>query len=84
MNRQTATFGGVIGAVLVLGFGVVRLRRELEDEGAAFEGDFEKYGKEYAHRVARDQAALTLADYGLSRGNVENYRRALARLGIRT
>jgi hypothetical protein len=81
-DKRAAFVGGMLGAGIVLAYGVWRLKSDVEAEGEGYKAGFESFGEAEARRIAKDQAKLTLYDYGLSEANVALYRRALARLGI--
>lgn len=82
MSVRAATFGGVLGAAAVIGFGLYRIKRELNDEGDLYKEAVEEKAAVVVEDVAKDQARLALAGYGITPENMAVYRAVLARLGI--
>lgn len=82
MSARAAAFGGVLGAAAVIGFGLYRIKRELNDEGDVYKEALEEKAVATVEDVARDQVRLSLAAYGITPENMRVYKSALARLGI--
>lgn len=82
MSARGAAFGGVLGALAVIGFGLYRIKRELNDEGDLYKEALEDRAKGIVEEVAADQVRITLRAYGFSPSDLEAYRTVLARVGI--